>query len=285
MVLIWGSTWSAIPFQLGVVPEEVSVAYRFALASLALFLYARITGRETRIPRNCYGTVVITGALMFSANYLFTYYAINYVTSGLVAVTFSLIVIINAMFDRVIFKVPFERRLVAASLIGVAGIACLFWPEVSMLNLQDETVYGLLLSLVAVVLASLGNMGAKVSTGRKLPVVAVNAHGMAWGALTSVIVAFALGKNFTFSTEPGYVLSLVYLAVFGSAVAFGCYLALLRIVGTARAAYTAVLFPPVALLFSTVLEEYRWSGLAILGVALIVTGNWLALSRFERNKQ
>lgn len=219
---------------------------------------------------------------MFSANYLFTYYAINHVPSGLVAVTFSLIVILNALLERVFFGVAFERRLVLASLIGVIGVACLFWPEVSMLTLADSTVYGLLLSVIAVALASLGNMGAKISTSRNLPVVAVNAHGMAWGALTSAVVAFALGKEFTFSSEPGYVLSLIYLAVFGSAVAFGCYLALLRSVGTARAAYTAVLFPPVALALSTFIEDYRWSGLAILGVMLIIAGNWLALSRFER---
>ena len=186
------------------------------------------------------------------------------------------------MLERVFFGVAFERRLVLASLIGVIGVACLFWPEVSMLTLADSTVYGLLLSVIAVALASLGNMGAKISTSRNLPVVAVNAHGMAWGALTSAVVAFALGKEFTFSSEPGYVLSLIYLAVFGSAVAFGCYLALLRSVGTARAAYTAVLFPPVALVLSTFIEDYRWSGLAILGVMLIIAGNWLALSRFER---
>ena len=130
---------------------------------------------------------------MFSANYLFTYYAINHVPSGLVAVTFSLIVILNALLERVYFGVAFERRLVLASLNGVIGVACLFWPEVSMLTLADSTVYGLLLSVIAVALASLGNMGAKISTSRNLPVVAVNAHGMGWGALTSAVVAFALG--------------------------------------------------------------------------------------------
>lgn len=282
VVLIWGSTWAAIPFQLGVVAEEVSVAYRFALGSIALFTYALLSGRQVRIPLGQYGMVILTGALMFSANYLFTYYAINYVTSGLVAVAFSLMVVFNAFFEQVFFRKPLESRLMLASLFGIVGIGCLFWPEVGRIDLADQTVYGVILVLIAVTFASLGNMGAIVSASRNLPVIAVNAHGMAWGALTSTIVAVLLGREFRFSFEPGYILSLGYLAIFGSAVAFGCYLALFRKIGSARAAYTSVLFPIIALLISTFVENYQWSALAAVGILFIVAGNWLALTRMKR---
>jgi len=283
VVLIWGSTWAAIPFQLGVVAEEVSVAYRFALGSVSLFIYAAATGRQIRIPREYYGMIIVTGSLMFSLNYLFTYYAINYVTSGLVAVAFSMLVVSNAFFERVFFRTPIERRLLVASALGVAGIVCLFWPEVGSFSLQDRSLYGVALTLLAVVLASLGNMGAVVNNARNLPVVSVNAHGMAWGALISAVAAVVLGREFNFSFESGYVLSLAYLSVIGSAVVFGCYLALLRTIGSARAAYTSVLFPIVALLISTVVEDYQWSILAVVGVVFIVFGNWIALTRMKRN--
>lgn len=284
VVLIWGSTWAAIPFQLGVVAEEVSVAYRFALASLALFVFAVVSRRRLHIPLQNYGMVMLMGALMFSANYLFTYYAINYITSGLVAVVFSLIVVMNAFFERLFFRRPLEPRLMLASLFGVAGITCLFWPEVSSLDLADRSLTGVILSVIAVVLASLGNMAAIINTSRNLPVVSVNAHGMLWGALCSAIVALALGREFDFSMTTGYVASLAYLAVFGSAVAFGCYLALLRSIGSARAAYTSVLFPPVALIISTFVEDYRWSYIAVIGVMLTLAGNWLALTRMKGTK-
>ena len=153
----------------------------------------------------------------------------------------------------------------------------------SRLNLGDRSVVGLILALIAVLFASFGNMAAVVSSRRHLPVVALNAHGMAWGALTSTIVALLLGREFNFSTSPGYLLSLGYLAIFGSAVAFGCYLALMRTIGTARAAYTSVLFPIVALGISTVVEDYRWSTLAVIGIMFIVAGNWLALTKLGRN--
>ncbi len=282
VVLIWGSTWGAIPFQFGVVAEEVSVAYRFAIGAAALYLYAILAGKKIRLPLRHYPMVIVQGFLLFSLNYFFVYYGTAYITTGLVAVTFSMIVVFNALFERVFFGTPLEGRLLIASLLGMLGIALIFWPEVTMLSLQDTTIYGLLLIVVGVLIASLGNMAAVVNTRRQLPVVAVNAHGMAWGTLLSVIVAVLLDREFNFSTEPGYVWSLLFLAIFGSAIAFGCYLVLIRKIGSARAAYTSVLFPVVALTISTVVEDYQWTGLAVVGVILTIGGNWLVLRRTGR---
>ena len=99
----------------------------------------------------------------------------------------------------------------------------------------------------------------------------------------SLAISVILGKEIDFLFRPDYILSLLYLAIFGSAVAFGCYLALLRKIGSARAAFTAVLFPLVALLVSTLVEDYEWTVPAVIGIAFIVVGNWLALTNIERN--
>lgn len=282
VVLIWGSTWAAIPYQFGVVAEEVSVAYRFAIAAVTLFLYAIVAGKKIRLPRRYYPMVIVQGLLLFSINYFFVYYGTAYITSGLVAVTFSSIVVCNAFFERMFFRTPLEGRLLVASFLGMLGIALIFWPEVTTLSLQDRTFFGLLLIVIGVVIASLGNMAAVVNTGRDLPVVAVNAHGMAWGALLSFLAAAILGREFNFSLEPAYVWSLLFLAIFGSAIAFGCYLLLIRKIGSARAAYSSVLFPVVALAISTFLEDYQWSILAVVGISLTIVGNWLALRRTKR---
>lgn len=282
VVLIWGSTWAAIPYQFGVVAEEVSVAYRFAIAAVTLFLYAIVAGKKIRLPRRYYPMVIVQGLLLFSINYFFVYYGTAYITSGLVAVTFSSIVVCNAFFERMFFRTPLEGRLLVASFLGMLGIALIFWPEVKTLSLQDRTFFGLLLIVIGVVIASLGNMAAVVNTGRDLPVVAVNAHGMAWGALLSFLAAAILGREFNFSLEPAYVWSLLFLAIFGSAIAFGCYLLLIRKIGSARAAYSSVLFPVVALAISTFLEDYQWSILAVVGISLTIVGNWLALRKTKR---
>lgn len=282
VVLIWGSTWIAITLQLGPVAEEVSVAYRFGLASVVLFVYAAISGRQARIPRDSYVNVVLMGLLLYSGSYMLVYHATSYVTSGLVAVIFSLIVVINAFFERLFFRKPLEGRMMLASVLGVGGIAFLFWPEVTSFSLQDKTIVGVLMVTIAVIIASLGNMVAIVNTSRKLPVTAVNAHGMAWGCASSLLITLLMGQSVNLSFEPKYLLSLLYLAVFGSAIAFGAYLALLKSIGSARAAYTSVLFPIVALVISTIFEGYQWSTLAVVGVALIAAGNWLALTKIKK---
>ena len=279
VVLIWGSTWLAITYQIGVVAEEVSVAYRFALGSVSLFIYAALSRRKVHIPWDSYGYVVLMGILMFSISYLFVYHGAAYIPSGLVAVIFSLIVVTNALFERVFFKTRFEGRLLFASLLGVIGVVLIFWPEISRFSLQDQAMMGVLLVMMSVLIASLGNMTAIINTNRGLPVVAVNAHAMAWGALFSAAVAVLFGRPFNFLFEFEYIASLAYLSVFGSAIAFGCYLALLRTIGSTRASYSSVLFPIVALLISTFVEDYQWSTMAVAGIVFIIAGNWLALTK------
>ena len=278
VVLIWGSTWSAIPFQLGVVAEELSVAYRFGIAALILYAYALLSGRRIQLPVNAYPYVFLQGTLLFSLNYFLVYYATVHITSGLIAVLFSSIVLFNAILERVFFQAPIDNRLLLAGFLGLSGIGMIFWPEVSAISFEDNTVIGIMLALAATLIASFGNMTAVVNTRRGLPVVAVNAHAMAWSTLLSFAVALALGREFTFSLEIGYVTSLVYLAVFGSAIAFGCYLALIQRIGPARAAYSSVLFPVVALAISTVVENYQWTVIAVVGIILTLIGNWLILS-------
>lgn len=284
VVLIWGSTWIAISYQLGTVPEELSIAYRFSLASLALFVYALLTRRKIGIPLKLYPMVIVQGVFLFSLNYFFVYRAANYITTGLIAVVFSLIVLFNAYFERLFFKTPVDSRFLLASALGLLGISLVFWPEVSAFNLKDRTVAGVLLIIVSVASASLGNMAAIFNMRQKLPVVALNAHAMGCGALLSAAYAIFIGREISFSTDPEYLWSLLYLAIFGSAVAFGCMLSLLRQIGAARAAYTSVLFPIVALIISTVVEDYQWSTPAFAGIALALLGNWLALSKNRKQQ-
>jgi drug/metabolite transporter (DMT)-like permease len=279
IVMIWGSTWIVIPFQLGEVANELSVAYRFGIASLVLYAYAAITRRKIALPRGTYLFVFIQGTLMFSLNYFLVYYGTAFITTGLVAVVFGTIVLFNALFSRLFFGSPLETRVLMAAATGFSGIALMFWPEVSVLSFEDATIVGISYVLAATILASLGNMAAVVNTRQSLPVVAVNAHSMAWAAVTSIVIALLLGRELSFSLQTDYLVSLAYLSVFGSAIAFGCYLALIRRIGAARAAYSSVLFPVVALGLSTFFEDYKWTPAAVVGIILTLIGNWLILNR------
>ena len=279
VVLIWGSTWSAIPFQLGVVAEEVSVAYRFGLAAIVLYLFAAAFRRQIRLPLRALPFVFLQGVLLFCINYFFVYYGTAYLTSGVVAVLFSSILIMNAILERLFFGRRIDTRFWVSAFIGMTGISLIFWPEINDLSLTDKSVRGGALIIFSTLVASFGNMAAVVNTNKGLPVVAVNAHAMAFAAVLALVIAAVLGREFNFLMRADYVLSLAYLSIFGSAVAFGCYLALLHRIGASRASYCSVLFPVVALLISTFLEGYRWTTLAIVGMLLALAGNWLILSQ------
>jgi drug/metabolite transporter (DMT)-like permease len=242
-------------------------------------LFAATFRRQIRLPLRALPFVFLQGVLLFCINYFFVYYGTAYLTSGVVAVLFSSILIMNAILERLFFGRRIDTRFWVSAFIGMTGISLIFWPEINDLSLTDKSVRGGALIIFSTLVASFGNMAAVVNTNKGLPVVAVNAHAMAFAAVLALVIAAVLGREFNFLMRADYVLSLAYLSIFGSAVAFGCYLALLHRIGASRASYCSVLFPVVALLISTFLEGYRWTTLAIVGMLLALAGNWLILSQ------
>ncbi len=277
VVLIWGTTWYAIKFQLGVVAPEISLVYRFSIAAICLFIYARVVGSPMRLSLCEHRFVALQGATLFCLNYWLTYLSTEYLTSGLVAVIFTGIVFFNLINARLIFGIPIEGKVLVAAAAGMLGVALLFLPELRKATGDRSVVIGYLLALVATYVASLGNMAAMRNTGSGLPVVTVNAYGMAYGAGALALIALLRGAPLAFDPSWPYVVSLLYLSLAGTSLAFGLYLVLLKNIGPARAAYVSVLFPVVALLVSTIFEGYQWSAPAYLGLAVLLAGNALAL--------
>jgi drug/metabolite transporter (DMT)-like permease len=278
-VLIWGSTWLVIKFQLGVVSPVVSVAWRFALAALMLLVYSLLRGKSLRFSARDHGWLALQGLLLFGLNYIGVYLSEQYLTSGLVAVVFSLVVFMNALGMRAFFGLPIRAAAVFAATLGVAGVALIFGRELLAVSSAGDQLHGLLLALGATVVASFGNMVATRNSRRALPVMQVNAWSMLYGALFVMVVALARGEHLDFDPSWPYVASLLYLALFGSALAFGAYLTLMGRIGADRAAYTAVAIPIVALLLSTAFEHLRWHVQTFIGVAACIAGILLALRR------
>jgi drug/metabolite transporter (DMT)-like permease len=278
-VLIWGSTWLVIKFQLGVVSPVVSVAWRFALAAAMLLAYSAARRRPLRFSARDHLWIALQGMLMFGLNYVGVYLAEQDLTSGLVAVVFSIVVSMNAVGMRVFYSQPIRTVTIVAAFIGVAGVALVFWPEIRGLSNSAVQLRGLEVALAATAIASLGNMVAARIHRRGLPVMQVNAWAMLYGAALVALVAVASRQRFSFDLSWPYVASLVYLSLFGSALAFGAYLTLMRRIGADRASYTAVAIPVVALLLSSVFEQLRWQFATFAGVALCVAGNVLMLRR------
>jgi drug/metabolite transporter (DMT)-like permease len=278
-VVIWGSTWLAIKFQLGVVPPAVSVAWRFAAAALILLGYARVRRLPLRFDARTHLWLALHGLLLFCVNYVLVYLSEQSLTSGLVALIFSLVTFCNIVGMRLFFSVPVKRAALAGSFVGVIGVALVFWPELAHFSMSPARHLAVIFALASAVVASLGNMTATRNHRYQLPVIQANAWAMLYGAIFVSIYAMLDGQPFVFDRSLPYVVSLLYLALFGSVIAFVAYLTLLGRIGADRAGYTGVAIPIVALALSTLFEDLRWDATMIGGIALCIAGNVLVLRR------
>lgn len=278
-VMVWGSTWLAIEFQLGVVAPEVSVFYRYSLAALLLFAWCAARGLRLRFDLRAHSRFLLLGLLLFCLNYILTYHAQQHITSALAAIAFSTMLWMNIGNARIFFGVRSGPRVIIGSSLGVAGIITLFLPQVGSITLSDATFYGATLAVIGAFVASLGNMVSQEAQRGGLPVLQANAWGMFYGALLTGAIAVGQGHAFNFDWAAGYVLSLGYLAVFGSIVAFGAYLTLLGRIGAHKAGYAVVMFPVIALVLSVFFEGLEITLNIIAGAALVSAGNVIILRR------
>jgi len=283
-VLIWGSTWFAIKFQLGIVDPSLSLVYRFGLAALLLLIWCSARRLPMKFTAKEHLAIAAQGACLFSINYLLFYWTTGLITSGLVAIIFSTVIVMNIINSAIFLKKPVQGIVLFGALIGLTGITLVFWDEISASRTVSEAAMkdvlrGLGIGLIATLFASLGNILSARNQRQKLPIVQTNAFGMAYGTALMAIFALLKGVPLTFDWSPVYIVSLLYLSIFGSIIAFGAYLTLVGRIGADRAAYATVLFPLVALVISSVYEDFQWTPLALAGVALVLVGNLLVVGR------
>lgn len=232
-----------------------------------------------RFSRRDHCFLALQGASLFALNYWLFYNAELHIASGLAAVVFSTIIVWNILIGAVWIRHPLDRRVLLGAGLGLCGIALVFWPEVQDFGANETGLYGLGLSIVATILASLGNIASARNQQAGISVLSSNAWAMTYGAGLMVLLALVSGKPFDFMATPLYVGALLYLSVFASVIAFWSYLTLVGEIGPDRAAYATLLFPLVALGLSTVFEDYVWTLPAIIAVCLILGGNLLTLRK------
>jgi drug/metabolite transporter (DMT)-like permease len=280
--MIWGTTWLVIKFQLGAVVPEVSVVYRFALASLILFSYCGLRGVSLRFSRRQHAALLLLGLLQYALNYVLVYLSERAVTSGLLAVVFVLMVAWNMLGARLFFRTPLPVRQLAGAGFGMLGVTLMFWSEVRHARVNASSL-GLLLAVAATLSASAGSLWAQRVYGRRVAIAPGTAWAMFYATLAVAAYCRARGLPFTLDVSTRYLGSLAYLAVFGSVVAFIGYLTLIQRVGAGAAGYTSAVVPVLAMLASTVFENYRWSRRTLLGMLLVLCGSIWVLRERQRS--
>lgn len=276
-VLIWGSTWIAINYQLGEVAPQVSIFYRFSLAALIMFAYCRFKKYNLTFKPSQHVYLLLFGLFLFSGNYYFLYQAQTYINSALASIVFSTLLLFNIVNTRIWFNTIIDKNVYIGGGIGLLGIVILFWPSINDTQLSQSTVVGISLGLIGVIFASFGNMMSIKNVQQKIPLLPATAWGMLYGTVGMLVVIIIEGKSFTFVFNPYYIGSLLYLSLFGSVLAFACYLTLLTRIGAHKASYANIMFPAVAVVISTLVEGFSWNLYVVIGLILMLVGNIMVL--------
>ncbi len=277
---IWGSTWIVIRGQLGIVPPQWSVTYRFLIAATAMAAIALVKGEGLKLPRSGIQAAIALGFLQFCINFNAVYLAERHITSGVVATVFALLLIPSSLLGWAFLGHKPTVRFFWSSTVAVAGIALLFLHELNEHPANaGQVLAGIGLTLIGMVGASAANVLQARPEVRRFPLFTMLAWSMAMGALIDGAIALAVTGPPLIDARPIYWAGLIYLALAASVLTFSLYYPVVRIIGPAKAAYSSVLVPIIAMGFSTAFEGYRWTPTTVAGAFLALGGMVGALSR------
>ncbi|HFQ7085855.1 TPA: DMT family transporter [Raoultella planticola ATCC 33531] len=282
VVVIWGTTWIAIFLQQGPVSAPVSIFWRFAVASVTMLAILLATRRLRPLALRDHLFCVVQGCCVFCFNFWCFYTAAAHINTGLESVIFSMAVLFNAINGFIFFRQQPPARFWLAVALGLVGIITLFWDDLLSNGLNASLLWGIGLSALGTYGFSLGNMLSMRHQRRGLETLTTNSWAMLYGTLVMGAIALVRGDNFTPQWTLSYMGALLYLALFGSVIAFGAYFTLVGRIGAGKAAYSTLLFPLVALTISTFYEGYVWHSNAVVGLALILVGNLVMFARPEQ---
>lgn len=279
VVVIWGTTWIAIYLQQGPVAAPVSIFWRFAVATALMMIIMLARGKLRSLSLRDHLFCLLQGSCVFCFNFWCFYTAAAWINTGLESVIFSMAVLFNAVNSFFFFGQKPPLRFYCAAALGLTGIVTLFWHDLMSSGFSGSLLLGIGLSVLGTYGFSLGNMISLRHQKKGLEVMTTNSWAMLYGTLLIATIALVRGDNFTPQWTFSYLGALLYLAVFGSVIAFGAYFTLVGRIGPSNAAYSTLLFPLVALSFSTVYEGYSWQMNAVAGLVLILVGNLVMFAR------
>ncbi|MGE5562347.1 MAG: DMT family transporter [Bacillota bacterium] len=277
---IWGSTWIVIRGQLGIVPPQWSVTYRFILAAAAMAAVAAWKGQSLRIGSKGAVAAIFLGFTQFCVNFNAVYLAERHITSGVVATVFALLLIPSSLLAWAFLGQRPTARFAWSSAVAVAGIALLFVHELQEHGASARQIAaGIGLTFVGMLGASAANVMQARPEIRRFPLLSMIAWSMAAGAVIDGAIAFAVSGPPVLDPGLTYWAGLLYLSLAASVLTFSLYYPVVRKIGPAKAAYSSVIVPIIAMGFSTWLEHYRWTPLAVAGALLALGGMAGALTR------
>ena len=279
LVLIWSSTWVGIKIGLEDCPPLLGAAARFTLAGLVLLVIAAAQRRSLRTDRRLAAVLALAP---FAFAYGLVYWGEQYVPSGLAAVLFGVLPLYTALIAGVVLpEEPLRASLLAGVLIAIAGLALAFLESVE-LGAEERAALGAAALALAPLGAAVGGIAQKLRAA-KLDAVVLNGWAMLGGGLL-LLPASLLSEDWgEFAWTPESIGSILYLALFGSAVAFVTLTVLLRHISALATSFLAMLLPFGALVFGALLYDEPITARALAGAGLVAAG--LAIAQWSRRSR
>lgn len=271
--LIWGSTWLAIRINVQVMPPLRAAGLRFIVAGLLL---AVVAGRRRLPAGERPGTIYWLGLAMAMVTlpYACVYWGEQHISSGLTAVlfaTYPLFVTLLAQSGRAGERIT--RSLLGGLAFGLAGVALLFWDQMGMNGTQSLT--GSLLILVSAFSSAVATVMVKRRLAHLDPFL-INLRPMLYGGLILMAMSLATEGEVPWTWSMRGTAALLYLAIFGSAVAFSIYFWLMRTLPISRLSFIVYVTPVLALLLGSLVEHEPMTWNLILGALLVLSGITMA---------
>lgn len=279
---VWGSTWIAINYQIHDMHIMLSVALRFGLAAAIMGIFCLVKGISLKLPLKQHKLIALAGVFLYTMDYSFLYAAQQHMISALLAVLSSTVIYFNVILRRVIMGKAMRTEVILGATVGLVGIVMIFLPEFEAFSTQQGIVVGLMFATGSFLSAALGNVVSEKVLSGEIRVLQMNFWAMTYGVIVTVTIAIISGAKLIWPSESSYYISLLYLVVFGSIIAFGAYMRLLKQIGADKAAYVVLVYPVVALAISTVFEGYTWSLLSLFGVVFVLFGNAIAMGKLNK---
>ena len=283
MSLIWGTTWLVIKIGLEGVPPFLGVSIRFLLAGTVLLLIGTVKNRELSISVELLKISALIGILLFTISYSAVYWAEQYISSGLASVLFTTMPLFVALFAGIFLKNENLTPLrLFGMIIGIGGVLLIFSENLGL----DEVIpsKGLIVMTLSPISAALSIVITKKHIHSFNPFF-LNGASMIIGGIATLIIHFTFDSSSPVVWNLSSVSALLYLSIFGSALAFGIYFWMLQHTQVTTVSLVTIVSPVIAVFLGAAVLSESLSGLQLIGSVLVLGGVLLSEIVNHRKKQ
>ncbi len=270
--MVWGTTWIAIKYSLEGVPPFLGAMLRFLAAAICLYIYARARGISLRISRNDLKYLILSAIFLYLLDYGLIYWGEQYLYAGVTAIFFATFPLFTGVVSNFFYRnEPFRWITFAALLLGFLGVGIIFYDQLLITEFDGMIIWASAAIIFSALAAAISLVMVKVHLGH-LSSVSLTLHQMLWGVLTLGVVGLLRGEVQHIALTPRAIGAVLYLGVFGSALAFVLYYALLKKMSAITLSYIIYITPVVALFAGWLLLDERISLRTVIGALVIFSG-------------